>query len=245
MDMAFINAIERVDALPAARPVDGGRGPQLLLPRPPRHGVAVKLPGVAPGRRLQPRRRGAVRAHGGSVSRSRARCGRPLGAAAARAAGRSRPGWSPCVAAWRRSATSRACASGSTPAARRTTTTGSALARDPGHDQRVPVRSRSCSATCTRTCSRSRSRCSRSRSRCRSRSRARAATRVWRAVARGAGARRSRSARCTRSTRGRIPVARGLLVARWCAWLRDRAERARARLARSSGSARAARRASC
>ena len=39
MDMAFINAAGTRDSFPPAGPVDGGRGPQLLLPRPPDGGA--------------------------------------------------------------------------------------------------------------------------------------------------------------------------------------------------------------
>ena len=169
---------------------------------------------LAPSTRLQPRRRGALRAHrvGGLHARP-GRCGRPRSRAACEppAAGRRRA-WprSRCASC---SATSRARASwlaadgppgGYDWFAR--------LARDPGHDQRVPVVLVHCSATCTRTCSRCRSRCSRSRSRCRSRSTGRAATPARRAVAEALAAGARASARSTRSTRGPIPVAAGLLV---------------------------------
>ena len=50
MDMAFLNAANRARHVPAARPVAGGRRPQLLLPRPPRDGD----PGQAHRRRARP-----------------------------------------------------------------------------------------------------------------------------------------------------------------------------------------------
>ena len=65
--------------LPARGPVDGGGGPQLLLPRPPDGGRARAAVGGGAGRRLQPRGRDVLRAVGGGGVRARLRARRPAG----------------------------------------------------------------------------------------------------------------------------------------------------------------------
>ena len=54
MDMAFMHGLERLELVPAARPLDGRRGAQLLLLRPPRDGDRDQGRRHRAGRRLQP-----------------------------------------------------------------------------------------------------------------------------------------------------------------------------------------------
>ena len=113
--------------VPARGPLDGGRGPQLLLPRPPDGGRAREAHGRRARRRLQPCRRRFLRALRRHGVRARRGAGGPRGRRLvgdrAAAAGRddrlrARPGRR------RRSAAELRLV-------RR-------LARDRGHDQRVP-----------------------------------------------------------------------------------------------------------
>ena len=80
--------------VPARGPVDGGRGPQLLLPRPPDGGGAREALGRRARRRLQPRRRRLLRALRGRGVRARRGAGGARGRRAvggrAGAAGRAR-----------------------------------------------------------------------------------------------------------------------------------------------------------
>ena len=127
--------------LPARGPVDGGGGPQLLLPRPPDGGGARAALGGRARRRLQPRGRRVLRALGGGGVRARA-----TRSALALAAGLW--GVALCVVAG-------TIGSGLELVERRRAAAHLRLvrgvARDRGHDQRVPRRSRSRSPTCTAT----------------------------------------------------------------------------------------------
>ena len=165
MDMALRQRARPEPLVPAARPVDGRRGPQLLLPRPPGDGD----PRAPHRRRAQPRlqrraRRCCSRSPRRRCSRSPARCGR-------RCAGRARQ--LRALAGARRAASAvvavlvlgnlarraRAAPDGR-PAARLRLVR--AVARRRRARSTSSRGSRSCSATCTRTCSRCRSRCWRS-----------------------------------------------------------------------------------
>ena len=132
--------VERLGLVPAARPVDGRRGPQLLLPRPPGDGDRDQGRGHDARRGLQPR----VRAAGGAVGDRRVHVrGHAVGGRAA-AAGR-RPRRAGAGRRDRRRGLHRArqprrrarVARRRRPARRLRLVR--AVARDPGHDQRVPV----------------------------------------------------------------------------------------------------------
>ena len=88
---------ERLALVPAARPVDGGRGPQLLLPRPPRDGDRDQGGRDAARRGLQPRAGAARGAVGDRRVHVRGDAVGGRAAAAARACAAAR-----CWSAWRR-----------------------------------------------------------------------------------------------------------------------------------------------
>ncbi len=202
MDMAFINAVERLGLLPAARPVDGRRGPQLLLPRPPRDGDRDQGRGHGARRRLQPR----LRAAGGAVGdrglhvRRHAVGGRAAAAdRRARRAGAGRRDRGRGLHRARQPRRRARVARRRRPARRLRLVR--ALARDPGDDQRVPV-----VLVPARRPARARARAAVHRRR----ARLRAAGRDRRPARRRGAARRRRGA--GRRARGRRPVRDQLVV---------------------------------
>ena len=122
--------------VPARGPVARRRRPQLLLPRPPRDGGARQAHRGRARPGLQPRRRGAVRAHRDRRVHARAgRCGRrPRGSAGAVRAGLARGR----ARARARQPRGRAPADRRRRAAARLRLVR-ARAHRPGHDHRVPV----------------------------------------------------------------------------------------------------------
>ena len=127
MDMGFHQRDQRLDALPAALPVDERRDAQLLLLRPPRPGLADQAARDPPDSGYLLALGTAAGAHvlGGLRVRGHAVGGRPRRApdAAARRAGAGRRARRGCSSSC--SGTSPACARGCTPPTRRTTTCGS------------------------------------------------------------------------------------------------------------------------
>ena len=158
MDMAFVNASNASTSFPPHDPWMAGEDLNYYYLGHLAMAIVIKVVGAAPdvGYNLAFALLAALCGDRRVHARA-ARCGRPRGRgwpASAAARWRSASRRSSCASC---SATSRACASGSTRPTRPATTTGSrrrAWSRGRSTSSRG---SRSCSATCTRTCSRCRS----------------------------------------------------------------------------------------